>query len=134
MSVAGFRVQTTLRVPKRCCIEECDNTATVGSWCDQCWQVYQSLEASFEREAQWDQARERRRFVLYRRRAQRRKQFFGALIVMLMGEGLWNYALAVPMNFRTVGMSLGWAFAVATVAGLIHGRKSVRSGAKERKS
>jgi hypothetical protein len=98
---------------------ECGKVAMYGVFCQRCWDEYSSLQR------QWEEKQARLVHPAYMRSAARRRQFFGALIVMLLGEGLWNYAMGVPINFRTFGISLGWALVVALIVLLLSGRKKV---------
>jgi hypothetical protein len=102
---------------------ECGKLARHGIFCDRCWDEYSSLQQ------QWADRRARLVDPAYLRRMATLRQFFVALIVMLVCEGLWNFAIGLPINFRTVGISLGWAIAVAAFAALWH---VWRSGAEKR--
>jgi len=107
---------TGMHVVSQVC--ECGRVATHGVFCPRCWNEYSSLCREY------DEREQRRRSPVYQLRVARRRQFFAALIVMLIGEGLWDTAIGLPVDFLTVGLSLGFALAVASVAALMHGRKS----------
>lgn len=126
MKTAGIRDQGLVTGPvlvSEHMFCECGKLARYGVFCEECWDQYSSLQK------QWEANQARLMDPAYLRRMATLRQFFVALFVMLVGEGVWNIALGLPIDFGTVGISVGFALAVATFAALWH---VWRSGAEKR--
>ncbi|MBS1803548.1 MAG: hypothetical protein JST28_09275 [Acidobacteria bacterium] len=107
MTTAGIRKPSGPVLVQEHTYCECGKLAMKGIFCLECWDQYTALE----REYQENQAR--RSAPIYQARDRWRRQFTSALIIMLVGEGLWNTAIGVPIDFRSVGMAILWALVVA---------------------